>query len=712
MTFLNSIFLAGLIAAALPILIHLFTRQKLKKIEFSSLKFLKEMRHEKIRRVKLRQILLLILRTLTILLLALAFARPALRGNLSSGLSSNAKTSVAIILDNSLSMSREVKGGQIFDIAKQKARDIIEILKPGDEAHIFLPEFPGSIRQIGPKYNIESLKRVIQNIRLSYKSSDFIAAILAAQEVLENSKNINREIYLISDIQKNGFRQLQQVTEPLLHSNIRFYILPITSDVESNLGIEKVQLANQIFEKGKTTQIDAVVKNHGQSSAHNKLVQLFIGGRRSAQATVDLKPGESQKVAFRFTPENTGFQAGYVLLEDDDLSRDNQRFFNFYVPSEIKVLLVGRAGADFQHIKLALQPTPGKSSTIVAETCLSDQLLSRRLSDYHTIILSNVPKIDGAGLHNLFEFVDAGGGLILFLGSDVNARLYNDTFLKRFKLPQLTEPVGNIGNRNSFISFGKIDYSHPIFSNVFESKKRHIESPQFYFSFKIDQKAEIDPIIKYDNDYPCLFETKSGKGKILVFTTALDFDWSDMALKGIFVPLLNRSVSYLAGSTDITKDELLIGAEIYHSSGEIKSEWELEMKLPDENSIRIRPKIQKEKFMIRFSETEYPGIYELFNRNTKIGQWAVNVASEESEIKPIDIEQLKEMLGTENVFIIKTNENPEKTIEQLRFGQELWKICIFIVLILLILEMLLYREKQMPLEIPREGTKEGGVVTA
>jgi len=115
LTFLNSAILFGLAAIAIPILIHLFTRQKTKTIFFSSLKFLKELQKQKIRRLKIRQILLLILRTLLILILIFAFARPTLRSSGSSSLEAGAQLTVVIIFDNTLSMGREFEGQKLLD---------------------------------------------------------------------------------------------------------------------------------------------------------------------------------------------------------------------------------------------------------------------------------------------------------------------------------------------------------------------------------------------------------------------------------------------------------------------------------------------------------------------------------------------------------------------------------------------------------------------
>jgi len=124
----------GLAATALPLLIHLFTRSKSKTILFGSLRFLKELQQQKIRNIKLRQILLLILRTLIILLLVLAFARPTLRSSL--GNDSTAKTSAVIVLDNSYSMATLSEGEMLFQTAQQKAVELVEAMRPGDEIYL------------------------------------------------------------------------------------------------------------------------------------------------------------------------------------------------------------------------------------------------------------------------------------------------------------------------------------------------------------------------------------------------------------------------------------------------------------------------------------------------------------------------------------------------------------------------------------------------
>src|SRR3972149_862543 len=138
MIFLNPAILFGLIAASIPVLIHLLNLRKLKKIEFSTLTFLKELQKNRIRKVKLKQWLLLALRILIILLLVFAFARPTLEGLAIGGTTSAAKTTAVFILDDTFSMSVVDANGSYFNQAKQTIKNLLAQLEDGDEAGLIL----------------------------------------------------------------------------------------------------------------------------------------------------------------------------------------------------------------------------------------------------------------------------------------------------------------------------------------------------------------------------------------------------------------------------------------------------------------------------------------------------------------------------------------------------------------------------------------------
>jgi hypothetical protein len=697
-SFLNALILYALPAIAIPFLIHLFTKQKLKKISFSTLEFLKEMRQEKIRSVKIKQILLIIIRTLIVLLLILAFARPTMKEGQEFG--STARSSVVIILDNSLSMARLDKGVPLFEIARKKAFELVEVLKPGDEVYLLNPLAPGKMAVAGPKYNPEAIKQTIFSTSQAHHATDLPGAILQSLQILANSENLNREIYLISDLQASAFPGPAPQKWPELPPGIRLYLIPVQGKHFRNIAVREVTLINQILENGKTAELAATMSNLGDVAENNRLVQLFVNGKRSGQTTLDLKPGESRQISFKFTPNAVGFQSGSVLLEDDDLARDNRRHFSFYVPEEIWVLLVGNKPPDTRFLQWALNPSEDFSGSLKIQAILNPELATIDFAKFQVVVLSNIPQLKPGVEARLLDYVSNGGGLLVALGSDVDVREYNQGLLKNLNLPNLIESVGRLDARDAFISFGKIDFSHPIFQTLFENEK-NIDSPHFYFSFKVARNALGNAIMHYNNNYPFLLESQREKGRVLLVTTAVDPAWSDWPVKGIFAPLVNRCVSYLAGSSDLELQELLIGQPLHFVGNQETGNWEMEVATPDQRRIRVRPQIQQSNLVIQFDETTLPGIYQLVNQNAVLGQWAVNFDPAEAEVAPVSLD-----LPGEQYFQINANDDLEARIIDSRYGRELWKFFLFAALILIFIEMLLFWERKNPADlVPESGTK-------
>ena len=216
MTFLNTAILFGLAAAAIPIIIHFLTRQKAKTILFSSLRFLKLLEDQQIKRLKVKQILLLIIRTLIILFIILAFARPTMKGQLFSGIGTSAETSAVIILDNSLSLGIRSSGELLYDKAKKAAYDLAPVFNFGDEVYsIYATTGTPSLYE-NARFSFETVSKIINKSRLSQNSTDLISALLSAKEILENNENACKEIYLISDLQKTGVKEIKEISLPLI----------------------------------------------------------------------------------------------------------------------------------------------------------------------------------------------------------------------------------------------------------------------------------------------------------------------------------------------------------------------------------------------------------------------------------------------------------------------------------------------------------------
>ena len=699
MTFLNTTILIGLIAGSIPIIIHLITKQKAKTVLFSTLRFLKELKNQQIRKIKIKQILLLIIRTLIVLFLILAFARPTLEGHVSSSLSSTAKTSAVIIFDNSLSMGIESEGLQLFDRAKKKLAELKNIFSIGDELFGIYASTGANDIFDGPKYDFQTVSRIIRKLKVSQNSTDLTGALLKAKSILQESENVNKEIYFVTDLQKNGFNNLNELVLPIISDKkIKVFLIPINDVQPANLTITSVKLRNQIIEKGKVFEIDVKIKNSGIKDEKNKLVQVFINEKRSGQASVSIKQGESRNVKFRIVPQETGLIHGSILVEEDDLMLDNRHYFSFFVPEQNNVLLIGQKTKDVRFLKLALSPNSESESRLKIDHLPPSKIEFNTLNSYQVVVLSNISRIEGPLLSIISGYVKNGGGLILFPGNDVDLRNYNENLNKTLGLPAFTETIGELGSRQSYLTLGKIDYSHPIFSGVFESKKKEIESPKFYFLTKLKLKADAVKIIEFSNGEPFLLECNSGHGKIFLFSTAIDPNWSDLYLKGMFVPVLNRSVSYLAGNTSKSEQTYFINSQLSTTINNAENITEFEIEKPDKKRVKVVPKIGDAAYRINFEDTDMAGIYSLYSENKLHYLWAVNSDPEESEIEMIQQDGIEQIIGKDNLVTITNDELIENAVLQTRYGNELWRYFIGIVLILLILEMVIAREPEKQVE--------------
>ncbi|MBN1559213.1 BatA domain-containing protein [candidate division KSB1 bacterium] len=684
MSFLNPVILFGLFAASFPILIHLFTRSKSRIIPFSTIDFLKEMQHQQIRRIRLRQILLLILRTLIIILLIMAFARPTVKGRLDVA-AANAKTSMAIILDNSVSMALPRDRQTLFALAKIKAEEITSLLHAGDEAYL-LTTTDTTARASRPYHDRDMLNRAIADIKLSYRMTDISSAVEFASRQLATSSNINKEIYLISDMQASGFPDsLTYVSD-----DVRLFGISLNAEPTANLSVEGVEFVSTLLQQGKVAQVAVTIANTGDRDMANSLVQLFVNEKPVAQLVVQVDAGAAKTQLFRFTPEKPGFSMARVVLEDDDLPYDNEKAFSFYVPEKVTVGLAGFQPRDTFYVSLVLEATGAGADYFSLQNIALENLRQVASSDLNVLVLSNIPTIDEYFASELREFIEDGGGLLLLLGKSIDLRSYNSALVGTLALPQFLDVIGSPEEGKSDFTLGQYDLTHPIFTGVFENQDALIAPPRFHFAIKIAGSADIDVIMKYSTGDPLLFEKKLGHGTILVMTTGFDVQLSDITHRTIFAPLVTRMVGYAANVGMQRQNTLAIGDEIRWKISPQNVHKTLEMVHPGAKYDRLRPTMVANDAWIRYSQTETPGIYELLADASILNLWTVHLDARESHAQPIEAKKLAEEFKIE---LVDESTPLGDYIVSRRHGHELWKYLAIAAFLLLLVEMFIFREK-------------------
>jgi len=214
---------------------------------------------------------------------------------------------------------------------------------------------------------------------------------------------------------------------------------------------------------------------------------------------------------------------------------------------------------------------------------------------------------------------------------------------------------------------------------------------------KLKTGISHDIVIEYSNGEPFLLETSGEKGRVLIFTSAVDPAWSDLYLRGIFVPLIHRCVVYLANNTENEKQGNYINDELFANLTSVEKYENFYIQTPEKNRLKVIPLFAQGSLKINFAETRSAGIYSLYHEEKLIRQWAVNTNPEESEISTMERNKFKDIVGNCKIISYENGQILKTEIETTRYGVEFWKFFVIAVLVLLVLEMILAREAKQPI---------------
>lgn len=714
-SFINTAVWPFVFALALPVLIHLLTKKKLKVVLFSTLAFLKQMQRDQIRRLKLRQLVLLLLRMLIIALLVLAFARPTLRSN-STFLAKRANATLVLVLDNSLSMAAAHQGASLLQRARRQVQSLATLLEPGDEAFLISAASPASTVG-GPFRSPEALAQAVTEVPQEWRSTDLAGAMALAVQRLLESKNLNKELYVFSD-----FRAPRPATPaaatgaepaPMRGVAVRFAAMD-----GQNATVLRAGPVNQILEPGKTVEFFAVVASTGTQprDTHGQQAVLFLNGKRAAQQTVDITAGQQRSLAFRAVPQGEGFIAGEVRLEDDGVLLDNSRFFAFYVPPRRRVVLCSPAAEDAAFLWLALDPG-GDGKHIALRAIAPDGLARETFTDTDALALVNVPRLSDSQAQQLAAFVQQGGGLIIFLGSAVDLRQYNETLLRKFALGVFGGSMGTLaapGSANSpaqgsFMTIGKLEFAHPMLAGVFEQKPaaQQIDSPMFRFGVQLRPGSSVEIVGEYSNGFPFVVEKAFGRGRVVLFTTAADATWSDFPFKGLFAPLLERAVALVARGLAVTDEAVVCSELTANLTTNVTPEAEVETPEGERVRARFEAGSTSRGYRVRFAGTAQPGIYKLWYAGQLAHMWAVNFDAAEMGFSALANADIESVLPDVRFQFATMEVDLADFARQARFGNELWPVFLGLALLAMAGEMLIYRMSKNDL-VTEEG-RSGGV---
>jgi hypothetical protein len=690
MTFLNIALLTALALGALPILIHLLNRQRYQRIRFPTLRFLRELQKHQMRRVKLRQIILLILRTLAIVFAVLALARPVLKGGNVPGLAARSGTTAVILLDVSGSSAAVTAEGSVFRQAVDAAKRLDELMGEGDKVYLIgMAKPPEAIIPKGTQSRA-FLEESLQSMAPLPLESNIADALDLAQPPLEESPEANHEIYIISDFDKNCWDG-QTLLRDKIPQDARVYLVPVGRDNIPNRAVVKAEVTSRLLEPNRPVDVEVTVSNFAVESADNLFLSLYFDGRRVAQSTLSLGPNESRALQFSVLPEKAGFLSGYAALEDDDaLLLDNRNYFTLAIPERINVMLVGSDPAATRYVKLALAPMGGSGSAVEINEVPGSRWETADLKDTDVLILADVPSLSSGASSKVRNFVATGGGVLIMPGPKLDARNYNNGVLKELGLPSLGSELGSEGATDGGLRWDRIDWTHPLFSGIFRDDARP-EPPRVYTTFQTFGGHNAVSVVTLSNGMPTLSEVALDKGRAFLLTTYSLPEWSDLWRHGLFAPMMHRMVSYLATARPGDRAAIYAGNPLEFLTDKTSVTQEAILHRPSGETVQIIPKALPQVVELLYPETRELGVYSMESGNRVLQTFAVNLDPTESELTRLDMDQLQSWLGPERTTIVSPDHLRDKILTA-RYGQELWPLLLLGTLGFLVAEMLVGRE--------------------
>jgi hypothetical protein len=660
LSFLYPAFLFGLLAASLPILIHLLNRRRLQRIQFPAVRFILLSQKRISRSYRLRHWLLLALRTLAVVFLVLLLANPIFQTG--AGLFAGGGPVAAVVLvDNSLSM-RWSGDGNGFKQAKEAVRLLISALNDGDRAALLPTNISGKevFRLKGQR---DVLLRELDAIEIADGTANLAAALDKAYELLSEPAG-QKEIRLITDMGLTGWDQFSIAALKQVDPSIPVKLIRVgRKEQPLNAGIKEIRLGGQGVGVNLPLNIEATVSNFSAREVKDVLVQLSIGGRNKEQKLITLPPKGETSVSFQTRIDQPGPQAAQVTLNKEALAGNGVANFTIDAQDKLRVLVVdgdpqtSLAQSESFFLSRALNPAGERDSSLFLPTVIvPDGLNAAALDTYQVVILCNVATLPEAFVANLQNFVRQGGGLLIFGGDKLQPDGYNQK-LSQSVPAELREK--KTGPEASGENIDKLDLAHPALQSFADPiLLESLKSTRVWGYLRANPRGQA-ALVSLANGDPLLLEQRVGAGKVILVTTTADRDWTDLPLKTAFLPLLQSLAQHLAGGKRGHLDSgITVGDAKQLSLPPSLVGKSLRVTKPNKQAVEVPIVGEKNRAMATINDNEIAGFYRLSlptgaERDSGAPQlYAVNPPFLESRLEEIGARELQAKLAPVRAEVI------------------------------------------------------------
>lgn len=677
MTFVYPSFLWALFAIAIPIIIHFFNFRTHKTVYFSNVAFLQNIEQETKSRNRIKDLLILLMRILTIIALVFAFAKPV-KYNDNKIVTDKCGNNFGIYIDNSFSMTTSDGEAANIDNAKSLATDVVSSFSQSAN-YLFLTN----------EISSEQQHFYIKDIAQNFISQTNISPIFRKTSfVIDKFRNLfnsltpdcNNNLFIISDFQKNTF----DPDNFNFDTNTNVFLLPVIPYETSNLFIDSVWFLSPYHLSNASDSITVRIKNNSDLDFTNQQIKLFINDTLKTLSTFNISAHEELDFKLIFTNTELGFIQAKVSIDDYPITFDNDLYFSYYIAPKVNILLV--EGKTQPYLQNFYADDKYFDLHVVSE----DELQISEIFDYQAVIFASVNDFSSGFTSELKNYAQNGGIITIIPNLNADFTTLNLALLD-FDLPQfLVVDTVNYLVKN-------IDLQSYIYKDAFENIRQNSDFPVVYehLKFKPSTFSNYNGMLKLENNDELLVSKDIGDGTVYLFTSEMLPQSGNFMLNPVSVPTFynipvfkkdNNQIYQTIGNTQNIQINNLNDFEVVKFQN-INSQVEFFPQVT---------KISQSSLKINLSDfNSEAGNYRILNQDDAIGMLSINYTRKEANLDYYTIDELQQIIKKYNLknwqIFGSSGEILQNQLQTNLQGKNLWKIFIILALFFILAEIILIR---------------------
>ncbi len=697
--FINAALMAGAAAAVIPVIVHLLHRQKPRADLLPTLKFLKKGLRANRHRMRVRHLLVLFLRIAAVLVIVAALSRPAWRGALAFRAGS-APVSAVIVLDNSPGMAYRQYGLTRLEHARQAARTAVASLPPGSKAALV-------VSGLGPRgepldreftFNTNALSEMISEVEISAYSSSAGDALARAWRMVEEAGGVagdtfhGSEVYVFSDLAESSWSALSHMRSP--EETVTF-IVDVGDERNENFRIVEAQAA---WRGAPQPHIQITATFEGSDLGATRLVEIHLDGAKRAERIIEVPAGAARNETFEISLLQTAGEPvqGWVALADADPLRLDNTFYLTVPPRRTtRCLVLSDSPRELQggafYVANALEPPAlrGEATASVRLRAAGD-FTPRDLQDTDCLILVGVESLSGAAWEGIEDFLERGGGLVMFLGAPSRPQSYNPFLRRHFGIEIGQMSTAGEGETSGF---SVLSFDHPALAAFAGGRQGRITATRFHAwrsIRRVSEEGHAAELARLTGGEPVLLASPVGNGRAVVAAFAPRPSITDFPLRASFVPFVNEIASWasgISGALSLSRSDFFVGEAVPLSDERRAGPFQAEVSTPvDSRPVELSTASEYEPIIFHpYALGNYLARVEGAADRTVLG-FSANLPPDETSLARISAERLESAL--ENTIIVTdvTDRRVSEARSATRGAREIFDLFIIAAIVLLALE--------------------------